>query len=167
MKKKNKALWTAITPMYIFTMFFVAMPLLYVLWMSFMTRDDIWGYVNKFTLDNYKRIFDSNYLKVFTDSVQLAFLTTVLTLLIGYPFSYFMAKLKPVMRNIVLFLVIVPFWTNALVRMYGWMILLSSNGVINNTLLHLGIINIPMVQFFSVCYISCFLLCFYQFILLF
>jgi spermidine/putrescine transport system permease protein len=144
MKKKSKAYLPAVAPMYIFTIFFVAMPLLYVLYMSFMTRDDIWGYVNKFTFDNYKRIFDPNYLKVLTDSVELAFITTLLTLLIGYPFAYFMAKLKPVARNIVLFLVIVPFWTNALVRMYGWMILLSANGVINNTLLHFGIISIPI-----------------------
>lgn len=143
-KNKNLGYWPSIAPLYIFIIFFVLIPLCYILWLSFQTRDDIWGYVNKFTLENYSRIFDASYVKVFTDSIKLAFLTTVMTLLIGYPFAYFMAKLKPFGRNIVMFLVIVPFWTNALVRMYGWMIIISSNGVINNALLHLGIIDVPI-----------------------
>ena len=84
------------------------------------------------------------YLKVYAQSMWLAVLTTLFTLLIGYPFSYFVSRLSERRRSLVLLLVVVPFWTNSLVRIYGWMILLRSQGVINTLLIALGVIDTPL-----------------------
>lgn len=130
--------------LYAFCLFFVILPLLYVLILSFMTRNVTWGVHAEFTLDNYKMIFDPVYLKTFATSLQVAFLTTLITALLGYPFGYCMAKLAPKYRNIVMMLVIIPFWTNALIRIYGWMIILRPQGPLNSFLLWLGVLDKPM-----------------------
>lgn len=84
------------------------------------------------------------YLRVFGESLWLSVLTTGFTLLLGYPFAYFTAQLSPKRRSLALLLVIVPFWTNSLVRIYGWMILLRSQGVVNALLIALGVIDTPL-----------------------
>lgn len=109
-----------------------------------MKRDATWGVTSEFTLENYIRLWDPIYLKVLLDSLKIAVKTTLLALAIGYPFAYCMAKLPPRKRGIVMVLVIVPFWTNALVRIYGWMILLRANGVVNTLLLEIGIVDVPL-----------------------
>ena len=93
-KKKRNRWWITVAPLYAFTIFFVALPLVYLLVLSFMTRAQTWGVVNEFTLDNYLRIGKPVYLNTFRESFQLAVLTTISTLLIGYPFGYFMARLS-------------------------------------------------------------------------
>ena len=123
---------------------FVAVPLIYILCMSFMRRADTWGVEAAFTLESYQKLLDPNYLSVFGRSLWLAVLTTLLTLLIGYPFAYFTAGLPPKKRSLALMLVIVPFWTNSLVRIYGWMILLRGQGVVNSLLAALGLIDAPL-----------------------
>lgn len=143
MKRKNK-FWITVLPIYISTIFLVLIPLMYIVVLSFLKKDAIWGVTNEFTLNNFAKIFDSIYLKTFLDSLLLAFSTTIITLLLGYPFGYFMAKLTFKKRSIIMLLVVVPFWTNALVRIYGWIILLRTNGILNNILLNLGLINEPI-----------------------
>ncbi len=143
MKKRDKA-WLAVAPLYLFTILFVALPLIYIIALSFLTRDVSWGVTGKLTLSNYARIFDPIYIKTFGDSLSLAFVTTLITLALGYPFGYFMATLQSKWRTAILLLVMVPFWTNALVRIYGWMILLRTQGILNNILLKLGLIDAPM-----------------------
>ncbi len=142
-KLKDKS-WAMALPLYIFTVVFVLIPLIYILVLSFLQRDVLWGVTNEFTVSNYTRIFDPVYLKTFADSLRMAFSTTVITTLIGYPFGYFMAKLAPRKRALVMLLVVVPFWTNALVRIYGWMILLRTNGVLNHFLLAIGAVSEPL-----------------------
>lgn len=141
--KKSKS-FIPVIPLYIFTIVFVLLPLIYILILSFMKKDILWGVTNEFTLDNFKKIFDKVYLKTFVDSLKLAFATTILTLILGYPFGYFMAKLKPKSRNLVMMLVIIPFWTNALIRIYGWIIILRTKGILNSFLINLGLINEPL-----------------------
>lgn len=131
MKKHS---WAAI-PLYLFTLFFVVLPLIYVLALSFMTRNVTWGVDADFTLDNYRKILDPVYLKTFVSSLEIAVLTTVFTALIGYPFGYFMANLSGAARRITMMLVIIPFWTNALVRIYGWITLLRPQGLISSIFL--------------------------------
>lgn len=140
---KNKT-WIAVAPLYIFSILFVAIPLIYVVVLSFLKKDILWGVTNEFTLDNFKKMFDPVYLKTFADSLKLAFLTTIVTLILGYPFGYFMSKLKFKMRSIMMLLIVVPFWTNALVRIYGWMIILRTNGILNNILISVGIVSEPL-----------------------
>ena len=108
----------------IWTFLFVALPLLYVIGITFLEKDDVWGITNVFTLENYKNLFSAVYAKVFLDSFLVAIATTVLTLLIGYPFAYFTA--------------------NSLLRLNGWIILLKANGVVNVSLQALGLIDEPL-----------------------
>lgn len=137
-KKRNRWGWTVL-PLYLFTAIFVIGPLLYMIVLSFLTRAQGWGVINQFTLENYKKILKPVYLKTFLTSFQLAGISTVCTLAIGYPFGYFMAKLSDKWKKILTILVIVPFWTNALVRIYGWIILFRSNGLLDKMLMGLGI----------------------------
>lgn len=143
-KRRRDGFSLSVLPMYVWTVLFVAIPLVYILAMSFMRRAETWGVVNEFTADNYLKILDPVYLKVFGESLWIALLTTVFTLLLGYPFAYFTAKLKAKWRQLVLLLVVVPFWTNSLVRIYGWMILLRSQGVVNNVLMGMGVVDAPL-----------------------
>lgn len=142
-KSRRDGFSPAVLPMYIFTVVFVAIPILYVVVMSFMTRAANWGVIYQPTLAAYKKIFDPVYLKVFAQSLKVAVLTTFFTLFIGYPFAYYTAKLPHKWRNNVMLLVVVPFWTNSLVRIYGWMILLQSKGPLNTLMISLGLIDRP------------------------
>ena len=112
----------------------VALPLVYVAGMALTTAD------GQFTLSNFKGILRTDYLMVFANSLKLAFYTTVISLLIGYPFGYFMARSGRRWKSLLMLLVIIPFWTSALVRIYGWKILLQGNGPINTVLKSLGLI---------------------------
>ena len=131
-------------PMYLWSIVFVFVALLYVIGLSFLSRGEVIGVTNELTLQNYARLADPQYLRVMAGSLKLAALTTVICIVIGYPFGYLMARLNPVARSIVMLLIIVPFWTNALIRIYGWRILLLANGPINTALLSLGLIKEPL-----------------------
>ncbi|EOS56395.1 MULTISPECIES: ABC transporter permease [unclassified Anaerotruncus] len=144
MNKRQNRFPAAAVPFLLWTVVFVAIPLIYILCMSFLKRAQTWGVVAEFSFDSYARMVTPTYLKVYAQSMWLAVLTTLFTLLIGYPFSYFVSRLSERRRSLVLLLVVVPFWTNSLVRIYGWMILLRSQGVINTLLIALGVIETPL-----------------------
>jgi len=131
-------------PLYIFTILFVAGPLVYMFVLSFQTRAEVWGVINEFTFQNYLNILEPIYLKTFLVSIRLALTTTVLVVLIGYPFGYFMAKLTAKWRTRVNLLLMIPFWTSSLIRLYGWIIVLRSNGVLDKFLMALGITDAPL-----------------------
>lgn len=104
----------------------------------------------KLNFNNYAFLFtDELYLKAFINSIKVALVSTVLCLLIGYPMAYGIARSKPVTRNILLLLVILPFWTSLLLRVYAWIGLLKANGVINNILMSLGLIHEPLVMLYT------------------
>lgn len=124
--------------------FLVGIPFVFVIVLSFLSRDSLGNIVFKFTLDNYKRIFDPIYLRVFANSFILATLTGIFTLLIGYPVAYFTTKLQPKRRALVIALIMLPFWISSLLRTYGWVILLGNTGLVNNVLKQLNIIEQPM-----------------------
>ena len=99
------------------------------------------------TLDNYRFLTEDNlYLFSYLKSIKIAFISTVICLFIGYPMAYGIARAKPRTRNILLMLVILPFWTSFLLRVYAWIGLLGKNGLVNNLLLKIGLIESP-VQF--------------------
>lgn len=89
--------------------------------------------INEFTLDNYKKILDPVYLGTFGQSLRLAVISTGIIVLIGYPFGYFMAKCSPKWKRRLMMMIMIPFWTSALIRLYGWMILLQAKGAIYQT----------------------------------
>lgn len=146
-KKKassGKGYIALLAPMYIFTILFVGLPILYMFLLSFLTRAKVWGVDFQFTLDNYKRILEPLYLNTFLESFKLAGLTTVLVFLLGYPYGYFMSRMNAVWKKRMMLLIMIPFWTSALIRLYGWIIVFRSNGVLDKILMWLGVTEEPL-----------------------
>jgi spermidine/putrescine transport system permease protein len=109
-----------------------------------MTRGPYGNIVYKFSLENYIRLADSLYLRILGYSVYTAAFTTVFTIIIGYPLAYYIARVSTHQRSILLFLILVPFWTNFIIRIYAWIMILRSEGFLNSLLLNLGIIKAPL-----------------------
>jgi spermidine/putrescine transport system permease protein len=130
--------------MYLFTLAFILGPLISMLVLSFMHREGTWGVAAAFTLRNYLRIAEPIYLETFGQSLRLALVTTAMAGLLGYPFGYFMARLSPAWRGRVMILLIIPFWTSSLMRLYGWIIVFRANGVLDAALMALGITKEPL-----------------------
>ena len=142
--KRKSFISPSVVPMYIWTALFTALPLVYVIAISFLKKDEVWGVTNEFTLQNYINLFNPVNLKVFGESFLVAIATTVLTLLIGYPFAYATAKFSPKVRSFIILMLMAPFWINSLLRLNGWIIILKANGPVNTLLLNLGIIDEPL-----------------------
>ncbi len=123
---------------------FVLIPNVMIIGTSFLTRDEANLIEMTLTLDNYARLMDPLYAKVLFHSFYMAIIATVICLVIGYPFAYIVAKMPHQWRPIMLFLVIVPFWTNSLIRTYGLKIVLGTQGILNKSLLALDIIDKPI-----------------------
>lgn len=131
--------------MILWSLIFVGATIGYVVVLSFLKRDPGgYGVSMEFTLENYKKLLNPSYIQVFLRTLKLGLETTILCILLGYPFGYHMARAPRKWRTILMLLVIVPFWTNALVRVYGWRILLMGSGPINGLLMALGIIETPL-----------------------
>ncbi len=141
--------WVLLAPMYVFTIVFVALPIIYMFLLSFLSRAKVWGVDFQFTVDNYARILEPMYLNTFKESFQLAFLSTILIALIGYPYGYFMAKMNTVWKKRMMLLIMIPFFTSALLRIYGWIIMFRSNGVLDKILMGLGITDKPLKLLYS------------------
>ena len=144
-EKKDRASFLLSAPLIIWTMLFVGATIGYVVALSFLKRDpDGFGVIFGFTLENYAKLFDANYGRVFLNTLRLGLETTTLCILLGYPFGYFMGRASKTWRTILMLLVIVPFWTNALIRIYGWRMLLAGNGPVNTLLMTVGLIEKPL-----------------------
>lgn len=101
----------------------------------------------KLNLASYQFIAgDALYIKTYLSSIKYALITTILCLAIGYPFAYYMARSPKHLQPMLLMLIMLPFWTSFLLRIYAWKTLLVNNGVINNVLISLGIIDTPIVM---------------------
>lgn len=148
-KKQKRNHWLLLIPIYIFTLVFVFAPLIYMVVLSFMTRAEVWGFVPEFTLENYRRILEPLYLNTFLDSIKLALLSTGFIIVIGYPYGYFMAKLSPKWKARMMILLMIPFWTSALIRLNGWIIVFRSNGVLDKILMGLHITEKPLKLLYS------------------
>ena len=102
------------------------------------------------TLDNYRFITEDNlYWISYFKSLKIAAISTVLCLLLGYPMAYGIAKCQPKTRNILLMLVILPFWTSFLLRVYAWIVMLGKTGAINSLLLKMGLIASPLEMLYT------------------
>ncbi len=149
---------------YLWLLAFFAIPFVIVLKISFSWMQPIQpGYapllewveetrrlVVSFNFDNYQVLWrESLYLHTFLYSVKVAAVSTFWCLLIGYPMAYAIARSKPSTRNLLLMLIILPFWTSFLLRVYAWVGLLKTNGVINNTLLAMGLIDEPLTLLYT------------------
>lgn len=128
---------------------FLVLPLLLMLAISFASRGTYGGVVWTLTLANYVNVFDPLYVRIFARSVGLATATTLLCLALGFPIAYYIARLPPRLQGIWLLLVMIPFWTNFLVRTYAWIFILRAEGLLNTVLAGLGLISSPMDVLYS------------------
>ncbi|GLO60974.1 spermidine/putrescine ABC transporter permease PotB [Vibrio sp. MACH09] len=128
---------------------FVLIPNLMIIVTSFLTRDETNLIELTFSIDNYARLLDPLYGKVLMHSFYMAIVATLFCLVIGYPFAYIVANMPTKWRPIMLFLVIVPFWTNSLIRTYGLKIVLGTQGILNKSLLALELIDKPIRLMYS------------------
>ena len=145
MKKKinvEKVLF--LLPVIIYSILLILLPLVYVLLISFFQSDSYGGMEYTFTLSNYIEIFNSTYIGIFLKSVLIALTTTIICLLISYPFAISLMDKKESTRNFLIKIVMIPFLMNSLIRTYGWITLLRKNGMINSSLLSIGLIDHPL-----------------------
>ncbi|KIS43559.1 spermidine/putrescine ABC transporter permease PotB [Kosakonia radicincitans] len=149
MKSTSKFQNAAIITIVGWLVLFVFLPNLMIIATSLLTRDDTHFVALIFTLDNYTRLFDPLYFDVLLHSLNMALIATFACLALGYPFAWFLAKLPANVRPLLLFLLIVPFWTNSLIRIYGLKIFLSTKGYLNAFLLWLGVIDTPIRIMFT------------------
>ncbi|CAD5943309.1 binding-protein-dependent transport systems inner membrane component [Planktothrix agardhii CCAP 1459/11A] len=147
--RKTRNLLILLLPATIWLLIFFIIPLIIVLVYSFLERGTYGGVTWEFTLKNYQRLVNDLYLNIFWRSLGLASLTTLICLIIGYPLAFFIATSSTRWRNLLLFLVIIPFWTNFLVRTYAWIIILRSEGMINTILQSLSLIQEPLNLLFT------------------
>ncbi len=131
-------------PVTLIMVLLIAVPLIYVAVMSFCSIDEFYNVTFHFTLENYVRLANADYLKIYAQSIGIALLTTLICILVGYPFSYIIARTKSKRKKILYMLVIIPFWTNSLIRIYGWRNFLGSSGWLNGLLMKTGLISQPI-----------------------
>jgi spermidine/putrescine transport system permease protein len=139
-KRDRRNLAALLSPGLLWLLLFFALPLLIILLYSFMTNGPRGNVVWVFTLENYITLFTrSIYVNAYVRSIWMSLLTTLICLLLGYPLALFIVRQPARWRTILLFLVLIPFWTNFLVRIYAWQIILANNGLINSSLMALGL----------------------------
>ncbi len=130
-------------PAVIWQVLFFYVPLFFIVISSILKVTEL-GVIEGITFDKILLFFSPTYLVVIGSSFLLALSNSILCLLIGYPTAYFLAFTKNRFKNIFLFLLIVPFWTNFLLHVYAWFFVLEKEGFLNNLLRFLGIINTPI-----------------------
>ena len=123
---------------------FALLPNLLVIAVSFLTRDSSAFISLPVSIDSYVRMMDPLYFEVFVHSLWMASVTTVICLLLGYPFAWLVSKAKVRWQPLLMMLLILPFWTNSLVRTYALKLLFANNGLINKFLLAIGVIDAPI-----------------------
>lgn len=131
-------------PYLLWLLFFFIVPVLTVLTYSFLTRDFRGGVIFRFSLQGYKDILNLSYVVVFLRTVLISLLASAISLVLAVPVAYYIANHK--LKNFLLLLVVIPFWTNSLIRIYAWIFLLGNNGLANQLLRSLGLVE-SHVQF--------------------
>lgn len=126
-------------PAVVYLFVFLAVPLLLVALMSVLSRGPYGDVLLRLNFESYVRLFDPLYFKIWLDSLAIAALTTAATVLIGYPLAFWLARAPRTLRQIALFALLVPFWTNFLIRIYAWILILRTGGLLESLLAGLGL----------------------------
>lgn len=159
--QSSKTRWLLLSPALLILAFAAVAPLTIVAFYSFLTAGDYGGVVWKFSTDAWFNVvaerdfFDETislsdaHLSIFWRSVKLSMVTTVVALLVGFPTAYFIATRPDNQRNMWMLLIMVPFWTNLLIRTFAVMEIIRNEGVINTVLMKIGLINEPIQMLFT------------------
>ena len=137
-RKEHTSMLLLVTPALVMVVVLLIMPLCWLAFQSVQTEEG-------FSLANYIRIFqESIYWDTFALTFKISFLVTILSIVMGFPIAYAASRLQGFWANLILICVILPFWTSVLVRAYAWLVLLQRRGLVNQTLMDLGIIDQPL-----------------------
>lgn len=153
--KSSRAPYLLISPTWLVIGGFFLLPLVIMLVISFGQRGTYGGLkpiedmaqhiLSGAFLANYRQTFDTLYMAIYWRSLWMAILTTVLCVVISYPIAYYIAIVAPARwKNLLLALVVIPFWTSFLIRTYAWMLILRTEGLVNTVLLQAGLIDAPL-----------------------
>jgi len=163
-RNKSAQLFGLISPGALWILLFFNLPLLIVLFISFVERGRAGGIKLPpvYTLENYSQLFNACssqfagpecdpflYIGIFGHSVRIALVVTFWCILLGYPLSYFISRQRPVWRDALMILVIIPFWTNFLVRTYALKQVLATEGLLNSLFMGLHLVNQPLNLLFN------------------
>ena len=148
-KSSRQLGWFWSLPGLIFLAVFAAFPVISMLFMSVLTAGRFGGVTTPFTLDNFVRATDQTFLKVIFTSILIAAATAILSLLIGFPTALFISRLTRKWQVILIIAIILPYWTNFLVRTYAWLVLLNNEGIINKFLKNIGLISQPIEMLYT------------------
>lgn len=136
-------------PVSVWMVLFVTLPMLFILYISFMSRGTFGGVVYRFSLKSYATLLDTIYFGVIVKSLRMAAATTVLCLLFGYPFAYYVARKPREQASRLITLIMIPFWTNSLMRLNAWLLLFQTSGPINNFLQWTGLTDHPVTFIYT------------------
>ena len=138
-----------VAPAAIWLTCFLMLPLGYVIFISFMSKSPYGGIVFSPSVSSYTKLLSLSYLKVFIKSFVLAFNVAALCIILGYPFAMIISRSGRRTKPLLVTLLMLPFWVNSMIRIYGWNTLLRTKGVINTILLNLNIINSPLSMLYT------------------
>jgi len=135
-----------VIPAVVWLAVFFLLPLAFILVVSLGSRDELGRIVlDDLSFDNYVKAFNPDYLPTLLNALRYALLTTITSLLIGFPIAYWISRYGGRRKTLLLVLVLLPFWTSYLIRTYAWMIILRDNGIVNSALQGLGITSEPII----------------------
>ena len=133
-----------VSPANLYLTIFVVLPLLLIVILSFQSRGAYGEVVPRFNLNNYERLIEPVYARILGYSLLVGLGTTVITMLLGYPLAYYIARSPAKQRSLLLFLILVPFWTNFVIRIYAWIMLLRGGGLLDSFLQWIGVTSEPL-----------------------
>jgi spermidine/putrescine transport system permease protein len=131
-------------PTNIYLLIFMILPLILVVVISFLSRGSYGELAYTLNVNNYTRLIDPLYLRILGYSFLVGFGTTAISLIVGYPLAYYIARAPSRQRSVLMFLILLPFWTNFIIRIYAWIMILRTEGFLNNILQWIGIIQEPL-----------------------
>lgn len=149
MKTKLSFKSYSLTILWLWLFLFALLPFGLVIIASFLSHSDSHLISLPFTLANYKQLNNGIYIQIFEKSFVVAGLSTIICLLLGYPFAFIIARMQGPIKSLLLLLVIIPFWTSSLIRSYALIAMIKAKGVLNVLLLSLGIIHQPLSILFT------------------
>lgn len=149
MRRKTIPALAQAGPVSICMILFVTLPMLFIIYISFMSRGVFGDVVYQFSLESYQTLLDATYFKVILKSLKAALLTTVLCLGLGYPFAYYIARKPPEVASRLIMLIMIPFWTNSLMRLNSWLLLFQTSGPVNNFLQWTGLVDRPITFIYT------------------
>ncbi|MGX8774243.1 MAG: ABC transporter permease [Bacillota bacterium] len=136
-------------PVSLWMILFVTIPMLFIIFISFMTRGTFGGVEYTPSLESYQTMMEVTYFHIIVKSIGVAAETTIACLLVGYPFAYFIARKPPDVASRLITLLMIPFWTNSLMRLNAWMLIFQTNGPVNNFMMNIHLIDKPITFIFT------------------